>query len=83
LALALIGEQFEVTEDICGIQVSNRFSEDLILVWNRSAQNEEVKQCIHDRLRRLLISTPNVTLEYKAHQEVLKYHTKTVSMGPT
>jgi hypothetical protein len=43
LVLAVLGEQFNVGEEICGIVISIRFQEDIISVWNRSADNDEAK----------------------------------------
>jgi hypothetical protein len=41
LILAIIGEQFDVGHEICGAVVSVRHSEDIISVWNKSADNAE------------------------------------------
>ncbi len=37
LVLAIIGEQFDVGNEICGAVVSIRANEDIISVWNKSS----------------------------------------------
>lgn len=39
--LAVVGEQFDVGNEICGAVVSIRHSEDIISVWNRNADNAD------------------------------------------
>lgn len=41
--MAVIGEQFDVGDEICGAVVSIRFQEDIISVWNRNANDRESK----------------------------------------
>jgi translation initiation factor 4E len=41
LVLAIIGEQFDVGHEICGAVVSVRHSEDILSVWNKTADNNE------------------------------------------
>jgi translation initiation factor 4E len=41
LLLAIIGEQFDVGSEICGAVLSVRINEDIISVWNKSADNIE------------------------------------------
>ena len=48
LVLAIIGEQFDVGNEICGAVVSIRHSEDIIAVWNRNADNEGALHRIRD-----------------------------------
>lgn len=38
--LAMIGEQFEESEEICGAVVSVRARQDKIALWTKNAQNE-------------------------------------------
>lgn len=40
---AIIGEQFDVGDEICGVVISIRFQDDVISVWNKSSQNQEAK----------------------------------------
>lgn len=41
--MALIGEQFDETEDICGIVASVRARGDKLALWTRTASNEAVQ----------------------------------------
>ena len=46
LLLAVVGEQFDVGDEVCGLVVSIRYQEDIISVWNRSCSNAAAKQKI-------------------------------------
>ncbi len=46
LILAIIGEQFDVGNEICGAVVSVRGTEDIISVWNRSYDNADANNKI-------------------------------------
>jgi translation initiation factor 4E len=50
IVLAIIGEQFDVGYEICGAVMSVRSSEDIISVWNKTADNKEAV----DKIRRVL-----------------------------
>ena len=39
VSLAVIGEQFEVAGEVCGVVLSVRAYEDIIAVWNRTADD--------------------------------------------
>ena len=39
--LAIIGEHFDVGNEVCGAVISVRFSEDILSIWNRNADNTE------------------------------------------
>jgi len=80
LLLCVIGEQFDVVDELCGVVVSNRFSEDILSVWNRNSDNQEAKSRIHDRLKRIFYAVPNVTMEYKPHDTSMKDHSNFLSM---
>ncbi|RHZ26039.1 hypothetical protein DYB26_006609, partial [Aphanomyces astaci] len=41
LVLAIVGEQFDVGNEICGAVMSIRYNEDIISLWNRNADNSE------------------------------------------
>nr|CAD7413174.1 unnamed protein product [Timema poppensis] len=83
LVLAMLGEQFMVGEEICGAVVSIRFQEDIISVWNKTASDLSTNNRIRDTLRRVLNLPPNTILEYKSHNDSLKWvllRTKHVDM---
>ena len=48
LVLAIIGEQFDVGNEVCGAVISVRFSEDILSLWNRNADNSEATSKLHD-----------------------------------
>jgi translation initiation factor 4E len=41
--MAIVGEQFDVGEDLCGIVLSVRYQEDLIAVWNKSGKDQNMR----------------------------------------
>lgn len=67
--LALIGEQFEGGQEICGAVVSVRHSEDILSIWNRSADNFPIINIIRDRIKTILKLPNFITVEYKRHKE--------------
>jgi len=72
LILAMLGEQFMVGEEICGAVVSVRYQEDIISVWNKTANDTTTTAKIRDTLRRVLNLPPNTIMEYKTHDDSLK-----------
>eukprot|EP01119_Soliformovum_irregulare_P016896 TRINITY_DN4955_c1_g1_i1.p1 TRINITY_DN4955_c1_g1~~TRINITY_DN4955_c1_g1_i1.p1 ORF type:complete len:327 (-),score=72.77 TRINITY_DN4955_c1_g1_i1:42-1022(-) len=75
LILATLGEQFDVGDDICGIVMSIRYQEDLISIWNKSANDEEINNRIQTKMKEIFAQLPGLTMEYKAHDTSLKDHT--------
>ena len=67
LVLAIIGEQFDVGQEICGAVVSVRNSEDIISVWNKNSDNKEATNKIRDQMRRILKLPSFISVEYKKH----------------
>ncbi|KAL7693229.1 putative translation Initiation factor eIF-4e [Plasmopara halstedii] len=67
LVLAIIGEQFDVGNEICGAVISVRYNEDIISLWNRNADNNEACYRIRDTMRKVLNLPQFVALEYKRH----------------
>ncbi|KAI6244154.1 EIF-4F 25 kDa subunit [Aphelenchoides fujianensis] len=72
LLLAMIGEQFLVGEEICGAVCSVRNQEDILSLWNRTANSPGVTNRIRDTLRRILNLPGNAILEYKRHDDCLR-----------
>jgi translation initiation factor 4E len=68
----MIGEQFLVGEEICGAVCSVRNQEDILSLWNKTANNFGAKNRIRDTLRRILNLPNNAILEYKRHDDSLK-----------
>lgn len=67
LLLAIIGEQFEVGDEVCGAVVSVRNNEDIISVWNKNAENKEATNAIRDQMRKSLKLPSFIAIEYKKH----------------
>lgn len=64
--LAIIGEQFDVGNEICGAVISVRYNEDIISLWNRNADHSDALRTIRcvthpgGLLRRVLVrAQPN------------------------
>jgi len=45
--MALIGEQFEDAEDICGVVASVRQWQDKLSLWTKTAANEAAQVCYY------------------------------------
>ena len=71
LVLAIIGEQFDVGNEICGAVVSVRGGEDIISVWNKTAEDKESTDKIRDKMREVLNLPSFVPMEYKKHHDSL------------
>ncbi|KAL1005220.1 hypothetical protein UPYG_G00056250 [Umbra pygmaea] len=72
IILAMLGEQFMVGEEICGVVVSIRFQEDILSIWNKTSSDQVTTSRIRDTLRRVLNLPPNTIMEYKTHNDSLK-----------
>ncbi|CAE6449889.1 unnamed protein product [Rhizoctonia solani] len=72
LILALIGDQFEDEDEVCGCVLSVRIQEDIISVWNKDESNSQVLNRIRETTRRVLNLPPSTTFEYKSHNESLQ-----------
>lgn len=70
IILALIGGQFSGVPDgeICGAVLSVRYSEDILGVWNKSANERELVERIRDAIKKILQLPPQAHMEYKPHQ---------------
>ncbi|KAJ3037768.1 Eukaryotic translation initiation factor 4E type 2 [Rhizophlyctis rosea] len=68
LVMAIIGDQFDVGGEICGAVISIRHSEDILSLWNQSADDGRVNLRIRDTMKRVLNLPPNCIMEYKAHK---------------
>ena len=71
VVLSIIGEQFDVGNEICGAVLSVRFNEDIIAIWNRHASNVDALHKIRDMLYRILKLPHMVQLDYKPHDKSL------------
>lgn len=83
LILAILGEQFDVGDEICGAGVSMRQKKDCISLWNRNAADKEVTEKIRDTLRKVLNLPSHITLEYRFHKDVLQWVNTRDSKDPS
>ncbi|GBP65635.1 Eukaryotic translation initiation factor 4E type 2 [Eumeta japonica] len=72
LCMAMLGEQFMVGPELCGVVLSVRFQEDYLAVWHRTASDAAVVARVRDTLRRVLQLSSTVPLEYKAHGDCIR-----------
>ncbi|KAJ2345596.1 hypothetical protein GGH91_002482 [Coemansia sp. RSA 2671] len=71
LTMAVVGDLFE-PDQICGIVLSVRNSEDIISLWNRTAADVETNMLICDVMKRAMGLPADTVMEYKAHNESLR-----------
>lgn len=70
MLLAIIGEQFEHSEDLCGVVISSRATgDDVLSIWNRTATNEAIVNSMREKIRQVLGLPLNWAIEYKAHNQ--------------
>lgn len=72
LILALIGDQFEDEDEVCGCVLSVRIQEDIISIWNKDEGNSQVLTRIRETARRVLNLPASAVFEYKSHNESLQ-----------
>ena len=75
--MALIGCQLTTAqgvspEEVCGAVVSIRYSEDIVSVWNKTANDREVTDKLRDAIKRVLHLPSFVHMEYKPHEASLQ-----------
>mmetsp|Transcript_17039 Transcript_17039/g.27673 ORF Transcript_17039/g.27673 Transcript_17039/m.27673 type:complete len:255 (+) Transcript_17039:67-831(+) len=75
VVLAMIGGQFAGVPDgeICGLVISIRFSEDILGVWNKTANDRDMVERIRETIKKVLQLPPHAyaTMEYKPHQNAM------------
>ncbi|KAJ8724593.1 hypothetical protein PYW08_016067 [Mythimna loreyi] len=72
LCMAMLGEQFMVGQELCGVVLSVRFQDDHLAVWHRTASDTAAAARVRDALRRILQLPATVPIEYKAHGDCLR-----------
>lgn len=71
LVLAIIGDQFDVEDGICGCVLSVRGNEDILSVWNGDDKDAEAKNRIREGIRKTLNLPPATQMEYKSNNDSL------------
>jgi hypothetical protein len=82
LLFAVIGEQFDVGNEICGIVVSCRMHEDVVSIWNRTSANKDAKMKILDVLRTLIKVPTNIPIDYKRHDSSIEISVRSDTAPP-
>ncbi|CAN6839974.1 unnamed protein product [Brassica oleracea] len=72
LLLALVGDQLDDAENICGAVLSVRINEDIISVWNRNASDHQAVMELRDSIKRHLKLPHAYVMEYKPHDASLR-----------
>ncbi|KAJ6810785.1 putative eukaryotic translation initiation factor NCBP [Iris pallida] len=72
LVLALVGDQLDYGDNICGVVLSIRFNEDILSVWNRNAADHQAVMALRDSIKRHLKLPHSYLMEYKAHDASLR-----------
>ncbi|KAL0383809.1 UNVERIFIED_CONTAM: Eukaryotic translation initiation factor NCBP [Sesamum calycinum] len=72
LVLALIGDQLDYGDNICGAVLSIRFNEDILSVWNRNASDHQAVMALRDSIKRHLKLPASYVMEYKPHDASLR-----------
>ncbi|XP_010670949.2 eukaryotic translation initiation factor [Beta vulgaris subsp. vulgaris] len=68
--MALIGEQFDEADDICGVVVSARQRGDKLSLWTRNATNEAVQMSIGRKWKEIIDVTDKIS--YSFHDDAKK-----------
>lgn len=74
IVLGLIGCQFQGIpyNEVCGAVVSIRYSEDIVSVWNKTANDREITERLRDCIKKILQLPNFVHMEYKPHETSLQ-----------
>ncbi|KAF9963737.1 Eukaryotic translation initiation factor 4E type 2 [Modicella reniformis] len=72
LIVAVVGDQFDVGSEICGAVLSIRGGEDILSLWNQSAQEGRINLKIRDTMKRVLNLPVDTIMEYKTHNDALR-----------
>ncbi|XVF56882.1 hypothetical protein PTKIN_Ptkin06aG0156000 [Pterospermum kingtungense] len=72
LVLALIGDQLDYGDNICGAVLSIRFNEDILSVWNRNASDHQAVMALRDSIKRHLKLPHSYVMDYKPHDASLR-----------
>ncbi|KAF4351635.1 eukaryotic translation initiation factor isoform X2 [Cannabis sativa] len=62
--MALIGEQFDEADEICGVVASVRQRQDKLALWTKTAANEAVQMSIGKKWKEILDTTDKITYSF-------------------
>ncbi|KAJ1791245.1 hypothetical protein GGH19_004837 [Coemansia sp. RSA 1807] len=72
LCMAVVGDVFNVGDQVCGIVLSIRNSEDIVSLWNKNALDTKTTVHIRDAMKSVMGLPASCVLEYKAHNDSLR-----------
>jgi len=72
LVLAVVGDQFEVGDEICGAVISIRYQEDILSLWTKTATDYDTRVKILEVMKRVLNLDSRAQLEYKNHDASIR-----------
>ncbi|KAJ2512468.1 hypothetical protein H4217_006872 [Coemansia sp. RSA 1939] len=85
LAVAIVGGAFNdsdddgdnsaVCDEVCGIVISIRNSEDIISLWNKTATDHRTNARIRDSMKHVMHLPSDCVIQYKAHNDSLRDNT--------
>jgi hypothetical protein len=71
--LAILGEQFDVGDEICGAGVAMRQKKDCISLWNKNSSDQLVTEKIRDVMRKVLNLPTHIAMEYRYHKDFITW----------
>ncbi|CAD7695665.1 unnamed protein product [Ostreobium quekettii] len=70
--MACIGDQFEESDEICGLMVSVRARGNRMQLWTRTASNEEAQLSIARQMKEHLSIPSETQIAYNSHSDQMK-----------
>lgn len=80
--LALVGGEFRMGSEMCGIVVSMKYQQDSIAFWNKTANDEKKRNIIRDKIIEILKINRPGALEYRPHKAALTQYKEGLPMTP-
>lgn len=74
--LALIGEELDNDDEICGAVISLRRAQDKLAIWTKSADNTEAVLAIGRKLKAIIELAPSEKMEYSVHADAYSKNAK-------
>ena len=74
--LALIGEELDNDDEICGAVISPRRASDKLAIWTRSADKEEVVLSMGRKLKSILELAAGDKMEFTVHADAYSKNAK-------
>lgn len=72
MTLALVGDSFGLGEEVCGLVLSMKGSEDMVSVWNRNAEDRDAVARIKAVMMAVLGVDRSDAFDYRPHDVSIK-----------